>query len=214
MKGNNRAPSAVAWPPSLSAARRPPGSKVPWLGFAAPHSQRLTPWVPRKCVRDVGSLALSSPAETCAGGWGLILRVWVPAHSLNSGEAAPEARPAGGALRARLIGESTASSVASLLGRRGGSRAQSRGKPCLHGAKWASSTAELQLCSEPRSGRVPGARLLCLGLALPRLALLLGCLSRKEQAAGAWESPLAPFLPQLQSCLAFAHRCQASLGRA
>ena len=31
-----------------------------------------------------------------------------------------------------------ASSVASLLGRRGGSRAQSRGKPCLHGAKWAS----------------------------------------------------------------------------
>ena len=115
----------------------------PWLGFASPHSQRLTPWVPRKCVRDVGSLALSSPAETCAGGWGLILRVWVPAHSLNSGEAAPEARPAGGALRARLIGESTASSVASLLGRRGGSRAQSRGKPCLHGAKCASSTAEL-----------------------------------------------------------------------
>ena len=47
-----------------------------------------------------------------------------------------------------------------------------------------------------RSGRVPGARLLCRGLALPRLALLLGCLSRKEQAAGAWESPLAPFLPQ------------------
>ena len=118
-------------------------SKGPWLGFASPHSQRLTPWVPRKCVRDVGSLALSSPAETCAGGWGLILRVWVPAHSLNSGEAAPEARPAGGALRARLIGESTASSVASLLGRRGGSRAQSRGKPCLHGAKCASSTAEL-----------------------------------------------------------------------
>ena len=30
--------------------------------------------------------------------------IWVPAHSLNSGEAAPEARPAGGALRARLIG--------------------------------------------------------------------------------------------------------------
>ena len=62
---------------------------------------------------------------------------------IEAGEAAPEARPAGGALRARLIGESTASSVASLLGRRGGSRAQSRGKPCLHGAKWASSTAEL-----------------------------------------------------------------------
>ena len=43
--------------------------------------------MPRKCVRDVGSLALSSPAETCAGVWGLILRVWVPAHSPNSGEA-------------------------------------------------------------------------------------------------------------------------------
>ena len=61
----------------------------------------------------------------------------------NSGEAAPEARPSGGALRARLIGESTASSIASLLGRRGGSRAQSRGKPCLHGAKCDSRTAEL-----------------------------------------------------------------------
>ena len=41
------------------------GSKGPWLGFASPHSQRLTPCVPRKCVRDVCSLALSSPAETC-----------------------------------------------------------------------------------------------------------------------------------------------------
>ena len=51
-------------------------------------------------------------------------------------------------------------------------------------------------------------------VALPRLALLLGCLSRKEQAAGAWESPLAPFLPQLQSCLAFALRSQSSLRRA
>ena len=50
-------------------------------------------------MTDVGSLALSSPAETCAGVWGLILRVWVPAHSPNSGDAAPEARPAGGALR-------------------------------------------------------------------------------------------------------------------
>ena len=115
----------------------------PLAGFCIPTLPEADPWVPRKCVRDVGSLALSSPAETCAGGWGLILRVWVPAHGPKSGEAAPEARPAGGALRARLIGESTASSVASLLGRRGGSRAQSRGKPCLHGAKRASSTAEL-----------------------------------------------------------------------
>ena len=65
---------------------------------------------------QVGEAQSASPAETCAGVWGLILRVWFPAHSPNSGEAAPEARPAGGALRARLIGESTASSVASLLG--------------------------------------------------------------------------------------------------
>ena len=61
----------------------------------------------------------------------------------NSGEAAPEARPAGGALRTRLIGECTASREASLLGGRGGSPAPSSGKPCLHGAKCASSTAEL-----------------------------------------------------------------------
>ena len=142
-KGNCRAPPVVAWPPRLSAARRARGSQGPWQASSAPENQRLSPWVPREYMTDVGSLALSSPAETCAGGWGLILRVWVPAHSLNSGEAAPEARPAGGALRARLIGESTASRVASLLGRRGGSRAQSRGKPCLHGAKCASSTAEL-----------------------------------------------------------------------
>ena len=58
--------------------KKAPGSKGPWLGFAAPHTQRLTPWVPRKCVTDVGSLALSSPAETCAGGWALTLPVWVP----------------------------------------------------------------------------------------------------------------------------------------
>ena len=165
-------------------------------------------------MTDVGSLALSSPAETGAGGWGLILRVWVPAHSPSSGEAALEARPAGGALRPRLICESTASREASLLGGRGGSPAPSSGKPCLHGAKCRSSRAELYLCSEPRSGRVPGARLLCRGLALPRFALLLGCLPRKELAAGAWEMPLEPSLPQLQSCLAFALRSQSSLRRA
>ena len=59
------------------AIRRAPGSQVPWLGFSAPHTRRLIPWVPRKCMTDVGSLALSSPADTCAGGWGLILRVYV-----------------------------------------------------------------------------------------------------------------------------------------
>ena len=66
------------------------GREYPLEEGLATHSSILTwriPW---------------TPAETCAGGWGLILRVWVPAHSLNSGEAAPEARPAGGALRARL----------------------------------------------------------------------------------------------------------------
>ena len=36
--------------------------------------------------KDKYSLALSSPAETCAGVWGLILRVWVPAHSPNQGK--------------------------------------------------------------------------------------------------------------------------------
>ena len=142
-EGNSRYPSAVAWLPRLSAARRARGSQGPWQASSAPENQRLSPWVPREYMTDVGSLALSSPAETCAGGWGLILRVWVPAHSLNSGEAAPEARPAGGALRTRLIGESTASSVASLLGGRGGSPAPSSGKPCLHGAKCDSRTAEL-----------------------------------------------------------------------
>ena len=49
---------------------------------------------------------------------------------------------------------------------------------------------------------------------MPRLALLLGSLPRKELSERAWETPLVPSLPQLQSCLAFAHRCQASLGRA
>ena len=77
--------------------------------------------MPREYMTDVGSLALSSPAETCAGGWGLILRVWVPAHSTSSGEAAPEARPAGGALRPRLLGGGRASREASLLWGRGGS---------------------------------------------------------------------------------------------
>ena len=87
-------------------------------------------------------------------------------------------------------------------------------KACLGRAECASSTAELQLCSEARSGRVPGVRLLCPGRALPRLASLLGFLPRKEQAARGWDKPLAPSWPQLPSCLAFAPRPQASLGRA
>ena len=97
----------------------------PLAGVFCPDTRRLIPWATRKCMTEVGSLALSFPAETCTGVWGLILRVWVTAHSPNSGEAAPEARPAGGALRLRLIGECTASREASLLGGRGGSPAPS-----------------------------------------------------------------------------------------
>ena len=36
---------------------------------------------------------------------------------------------------------------------------------------------------------------------MPRLALLLGSLPRKELSERAWETPLVPSLPQLQSCL-------------
>ena len=97
----------------------------PWLGSAAPKTRKLTPWAPSKCMTDVDSLALSSPAQTCAGGSGLILRVWVPAHSPNSVEIAPEARPAGGDLCPHLIGECTASREVRLLGGRGGSTAPS-----------------------------------------------------------------------------------------
>ena len=44
--------------------------------------------------RLLGEISITSDTQmTCSGGWGLILRVWVPAHSPNSGEAAPEARP-------------------------------------------------------------------------------------------------------------------------
>ena len=87
-------------------------------------------------------------------------------------------------------------------------------KPCLARAKCASSRAEFQLCSEARSGRVPGARLLCPGRTLPRLASLLGFLPRKEQPLRSWQTPLAPSWPQLHSCIAFAPRPQSSFWRA
>ena len=87
-------------------------------------------------------------------------------------------------------------------------------KPYLAGAECASRSAELQLCSEARSGRVAGARLLCPGQDLPRLASLLGFLPRKEPAARVWDSPLAPSWPKLRSCLAFERRPMASFGRA
>ena len=77
-------------------------------------------------VREHIKIMLGIPTiDPCAVGWGLILRVWVPAHSPNSGEAAHEARPAGGALRSHLIGECTASREASPLGGRIGSPAPS-----------------------------------------------------------------------------------------
>ena len=82
----------------------------------------------------------------------------------------------------------------------------------MAGPKCASSTAELQLCSEARSGIVAGTRMLCSGRALPRLALLIGFLPRKEQAARGWEMPLAPSWRHLCSCLAFALWPQEGLG--
>ena len=65
-------------------------------------------------------------------------------------------------------------------------------KPYLAGAECASRTAELQLCSEARSDRVAGARLLCPGRALPRLASLLGFLPgrRRLREAGRRHWPL------------------------
>ena len=115
-EGNLQGSSSRCWPPRLSTSQRAPGSQGPWLGSAAAHTRRLTPWEPSKCMTDVGSLALSSPAETCAGGSGLFLHVWVPAHKPNSMETAPESKPAGGALCPCLIGECTASREVRLLG--------------------------------------------------------------------------------------------------
>ena len=86
-------------------------------------------------------------------------------------------------------------------------------KSYLAGAECTSRMAELQLCSEARSGRVAGARLLCPGRAWPRRASLIGFLPRKEPAARGWESPLAPSWPQLRACLAFEPRPLASFGR-
>ena len=46
------------------------------------------------------------------------------------------------------------------------------------------------------------------------MAAYLADLNEQAQAAHGWETPLAPSWPQLRSCLAFAPRPQASLGRA
>ena len=76
-------------------------------------------------MQDIACLELvhGDDPEKCYGeGGGRGVHVW---ERTNSGEAAPEARPAGGALRPRLIGECTASREASLLGGRGGSKSPS-----------------------------------------------------------------------------------------
>ena len=209
-KGICSAPSAVAWLSRLSATLRAPCTQGPWVVSAA---SRLAThlWSPIICLKYIGSLMLFSPAELCAGCWGLPLRVWVPAHNPSSGEVTPEPRPAGGEVWLRLEAECTGQVEGSLLRGRGDSPVACCCKPCWGGAECASSIAELQLRWEPWSGRVPCTRLLCLGRALPRLAWLLDFLPRKEQSARGWETPLAPSWPQLCSCLAFAPRPQAFL---
>ena len=74
------------------------------------------------------SLALSSPAETCAAVWGMTLLVLTPAHSPSSGQAAPEPRPAGGTELPHLEAERRAFKVSSLL--EGG-----RGSPAACGSR-------------------------------------------------------------------------------
>ena len=110
---------AVAWPPSLSATWRESGSQGPWVGDAAPHPE-CSSCGPRKCLADLGSLELSSRAETCGPGSGLPLCVWASSHSLSAGEPAPEQRAPGSAFRPGLEAQFTAHRQASLLwGRRG-----------------------------------------------------------------------------------------------
>ncbi|XP_060264722.1 basic proline-rich protein-like, partial [Ovis aries] len=96
---------------------------------------------------------------------------------------------------------------ARLAGRRASSRAAEAPslvwlKPSLAGAECASRAAELPLCSEARSGSVAGARLLCPGRALPRLASSSASFPgrRRLRAAGRrpWRLPAlssAPALP-------------------
>ena len=88
----------------------------PLAGVCSPAHQEADSMGAQQVHDRRSSLALSSPAETCAGGSGLILRVWVPAHNPNSVETAPEAKPTGGALCLLLIGECTASREVRLLG--------------------------------------------------------------------------------------------------
>ena len=108
-EGQQQGSFSGCWAAQTQRRTENTGLPGPLAGVWSPGQPKAVSVCARECMTDVGSLALSSPAETCAGFRGLILRVWVPAHSTSSWEAAPEARSAGGALRPRLIGEGRAS---------------------------------------------------------------------------------------------------------
>ena len=91
--------SLGAW---CTPCTRLPGSLA---GVCSPTHPEADSLAPSSCLTHVASLALSSPAETCAAGWGLPLRAWAPAHSPSSGQAAPELRHSGGAERPHLEAE-------------------------------------------------------------------------------------------------------------
>ena len=78
----------------------------------------------------------------------------------------------------------------------------------------AARAAELQLCAQARERRAPAERLLWPGRASPSAPQLLAFSPGKEQAAGVWETCLAPGWPQLRSGLPFGPRSQASLQKA
>ena len=68
--------------------------------------------------------------------------------------------------------------------------------------------------AQARQRRAPAERLLWPGRASPSASQLLAFSPGKEQAAGEWETCLAPGWPQLRSRLPFGPRSQASLQNA
>ena len=78
----------------------------------------------------------------------------------------------------------------------------------------AARAAELQLCAQARERTALAERLLWPGRASPSASQLLASSPGKEQAAGVWETCLAPGWPQLRSRLPFGPRSQASLQKA